>query len=146
MESGIDRIDVVDWIHWLGVEHRIGRFRWFAVFHWLRAVGRVDAVLLLDWLDDVACEQWRRYGLWRTSRSPADVADRNCCSGRLSGGSYYGSSVRPGLAGVGSRCRTGNLEVTLAPVAQGIERWPPEPCAQVRILPGAHFSITITSE
>ena len=24
-----------------------------------------------------------------------------------------------------------------APVAQGIEQWPPEPCAQVRILPGA---------
>lgn len=29
------------------------------------------------------------------------------------------------------------MGTALAPVAQGIEQWPPEPCAQVRILPGA---------
>ena len=27
-----------------------------------------------------------------------------------------------------------------APVAQGIEHWPPKPCAQVRLLPGAPIS------
>ncbi len=146
MESGIDRIVVVDWIHWIDVKHRLGRFRWFALFHWLRTLGRINAVLLLDRLDNVACEQWRCDGFEHTPRSPADVADRNCCRCRLSGGSCYGGSVQPGLAGVGGRRRTGNLKVTLAPVAQGIERWPPEPCAQVRILPGAHFSVKITSK
>ena len=58
-----------------------------------------------------------------------------------------GVRVRPttGTARGGWRFRFGYNYVLHAPVAQWIERRPPEPGAQVRFLPGARYFSRITS-
>ncbi len=56
---------------------------------------------------------------------------RGRAAGAPSGGRRTPLLPSPGPSGRRSRCR--------ALVAQGIEQWPPEPCAQVRILPRAPF-------
>ncbi len=57
------------------------------------------------------------------------------------GGDQCPAHIPTVTCGSGRRSPTQSLlglESPEAPVAQGIEQWPPEPCAQVRILPGAH--------
>ncbi len=56
------------------------------------------------------------------------------------GDAGYGSIRLPGEGGEGARCLASTIvpcSVTPAPVAQRIEHRPPEPVAQVRVLPGA---------
>src|SRR6202034_2067376 len=88
--------------------------------------AEVEMPLLVD-----RCRAWEEIPLQRCGRDV--VVGRH-------GDAGYGS-IRPSReGGEGPRCMTSTIvpcSATPAPVAQRIEHRPPEPVAQVRVLPGA---------